>query len=236
MGYLVCDKCGGYYKLQPGETPEDFDDECECGGKLTFQKSLEPSIKNSEGLFDKWKMQSKSIKALSIIGVFLIGFLFIGGVMGIFSPVQSTAQPTTPPQVTPSLNNSSTSQVQAGTVVINNLGITKIAHFKDQYNPNLNMNVPIETYSSYVVSGELVPSSNFNYLGVIVKYYDEMGNVLGKNLIWSFNGVKKGENYLMSFEQNVTGTPFKADVMVFDSQDVNDESKAIFKQTINVKK
>lgn len=23
MHYVVCDKCGGYYELQPGEKPED---------------------------------------------------------------------------------------------------------------------------------------------------------------------------------------------------------------------
>lgn len=33
MGYLKCDKCDGYYKLQEGESPEDFVS-CECGGKL----------------------------------------------------------------------------------------------------------------------------------------------------------------------------------------------------------
>jgi hypothetical protein len=33
---MVCDKCGGYYKLQPGESPEDFTDKCECGGDLNY--------------------------------------------------------------------------------------------------------------------------------------------------------------------------------------------------------
>jgi hypothetical protein len=33
-GYLVCDKCAGYYQLEPGESADDFSDECECGGKL----------------------------------------------------------------------------------------------------------------------------------------------------------------------------------------------------------
>ena len=33
-GYLICDKCGGYYKLQANESQEDFDDNCECGGFL----------------------------------------------------------------------------------------------------------------------------------------------------------------------------------------------------------
>ena len=39
--YLVCDKCGGYYQLQPGEFPDDFRDVCECGGKLEFKENLE---------------------------------------------------------------------------------------------------------------------------------------------------------------------------------------------------
>lgn len=41
MGYLICDKCNGYYELQPGEKPEDFDLECDCGGKYYFSESLE---------------------------------------------------------------------------------------------------------------------------------------------------------------------------------------------------
>ncbi|MDY9924319.1 zinc ribbon domain-containing protein [Methanobacterium sp.] len=39
-GYLVCDVCGGYYELQPNEKPDDFSDECECGGTLFHQASL----------------------------------------------------------------------------------------------------------------------------------------------------------------------------------------------------
>jgi hypothetical protein len=41
MGYLVCDKCQRYYELQPGESPEDFKTECECGGKFRYVKTLE---------------------------------------------------------------------------------------------------------------------------------------------------------------------------------------------------
>ncbi len=35
-GYLVCDKCEGSYKLQSDESPEDFSDQCECGGNLKY--------------------------------------------------------------------------------------------------------------------------------------------------------------------------------------------------------
>lgn len=39
-GYLICDGCGGYYELQPGEYPEDFE-KCQCGGKLHYMDHLE---------------------------------------------------------------------------------------------------------------------------------------------------------------------------------------------------
>ncbi|HML05988.1 MAG TPA: M48 family metallopeptidase [Methanobacterium sp.] len=39
-GYLVCDKCNGYYELQPGESPADFTDKCECGGKLEYRDKI----------------------------------------------------------------------------------------------------------------------------------------------------------------------------------------------------
>jgi len=39
--YLVCESCGGYYKLQPGESPDDFSDTCECGGELVYKTNLE---------------------------------------------------------------------------------------------------------------------------------------------------------------------------------------------------
>ena len=36
MDYLICDKCEGYYELQSGESPNDFDLSCDCGGELQF--------------------------------------------------------------------------------------------------------------------------------------------------------------------------------------------------------
>ena len=39
-GFLICDACGGYYELQPEEAPDDFSDECECGGKLEHKSKL----------------------------------------------------------------------------------------------------------------------------------------------------------------------------------------------------
>lgn len=39
-GYLVCDKCQGFYELGVDESPDNFQLECECGGKLEFKESL----------------------------------------------------------------------------------------------------------------------------------------------------------------------------------------------------
>ena len=39
-GYLVCESCMGYYKLQKDESLEDFD-KCQCGGKLRYFDNLE---------------------------------------------------------------------------------------------------------------------------------------------------------------------------------------------------
>lgn len=37
-GYLVCDNCGGFYELLPGEKIEDFNCDCDCGGTLEYFK------------------------------------------------------------------------------------------------------------------------------------------------------------------------------------------------------
>jgi hypothetical protein len=39
MGYLICQRCGGYYKLQEDESPEDFES-CHCGGQLVYSETL----------------------------------------------------------------------------------------------------------------------------------------------------------------------------------------------------
>jgi hypothetical protein len=39
-GYLVCDNCGSYYKLESGESADDFEDTCYCGGHLVYKESI----------------------------------------------------------------------------------------------------------------------------------------------------------------------------------------------------
>lgn len=53
--YLVCNNCGGYYELQPGESWKDFDTECECGGQLvqSANDSLLPEAYLSEEEYER---------------------------------------------------------------------------------------------------------------------------------------------------------------------------------------
>ena len=46
MGYLICNKCGGYYELKKDESIDDFDF-CECGGKFTYVEEIEGLKKSS---------------------------------------------------------------------------------------------------------------------------------------------------------------------------------------------
>lgn len=44
MSYIGCDKCGGYYKLEKGESLNDFD-KCQCGGNLSYVRSIQKKSK-----------------------------------------------------------------------------------------------------------------------------------------------------------------------------------------------
>ena len=83
--YLVCDSCKGYYELQEGESPEDFSDKCECGGKLEYIKKIERSEdnikkKNSSTVNDKiGKINLKSVGIGAVLSsILLILILSIG--------------------------------------------------------------------------------------------------------------------------------------------------------------
>ena len=77
MGYLICDKCGGYYELQPGESPEDFDLTCNCGGELKYYKSIDDEdIENSDhtGINDGKSSQYNNILIIGLI-IFFVGLI-----------------------------------------------------------------------------------------------------------------------------------------------------------------
>ena len=56
MSILVCNNCEGYYELQDGESPEDFDI-CQCGGTLKHYENM-----FEYQTYDKYKKQSDNSK------------------------------------------------------------------------------------------------------------------------------------------------------------------------------
>ncbi|BAM69440.1 hypothetical protein [Methanothermobacter sp. CaT2] len=51
-GYLICTQCGGYYQLEDGEDPSDFDS-CECGGSLGYYSTLEEFYEEPEEFYEE---------------------------------------------------------------------------------------------------------------------------------------------------------------------------------------
>lgn len=88
MGYLICEKCEGYYQLQEKEDPEDFES-CECGGKLIFVENLidyygenlDESLikKDSEQILES---DSANVK-LPVLKLINLKALFLGGVIWV---------------------------------------------------------------------------------------------------------------------------------------------------------
>jgi hypothetical protein len=70
MSYLVCNKCGGYYELQPGDSLDNFD--LQCGGRLKYYNSL-------DNHYNKNNQESNLIKLILII----LAILLIFGILGI---------------------------------------------------------------------------------------------------------------------------------------------------------
>lgn len=98
MGYLVCDKCAGYYELQESEYPEDFKG-CQCGGQLNYVENIEEdftvgkdtndvkSIGESNKIASKLKLSSNALIRSSCV---LIGALVMLIPYFIYSPYPSS--------------------------------------------------------------------------------------------------------------------------------------------------
>lgn len=57
-GHLICEQCGGYYRLKAGENPEDFEC-CQCGGELTYYDIDEFTLKKA--MKEGWNAGKNSV-------------------------------------------------------------------------------------------------------------------------------------------------------------------------------
>jgi len=58
MGYLQCEKCGGYYELHDGESLDDFA-HCSCGGNLIYTENIGRSKHLEDGPNESGKVSRK---------------------------------------------------------------------------------------------------------------------------------------------------------------------------------
>ena len=70
MNYLICDTCESYYELQPGESPDDFTDKCECGGNLHYCDSLNKD-------YITHNKSNKNKKPVDIIDLIITAVMFL---------------------------------------------------------------------------------------------------------------------------------------------------------------
>ncbi|MBX7076211.1 MAG: zinc ribbon domain-containing protein [Methanobacteriaceae archaeon] len=100
-----------------------------------------------------------------------------------------------------------------------------------------NLAITSEGYGAYDISGDLVASQDYDYLEMVVVYYDANGAVLGQDpLVWNMNNVKAGQTVKMSGYGYVSsGTPTRAEVYIFDSAFSGDDlSSAIYSQNVTM--
>lgn len=84
MGYLKCDKCGGYYELKPGESLSDFE-KCQCGGKLQYVENKDYKIEDpvkTENKEDSLKIKVLGLGVGSI--VMLVPYMLFPGSLYVF--------------------------------------------------------------------------------------------------------------------------------------------------------
>lgn len=96
MAYIICEKCRKYYKVEEGESLEDFE-LCRCGGNLKFVQNLDNYIlddskpinskqKSSEnGLNRNYKIFIYSIIMLIVLDVIWALYLIIGTTQSLIS-------------------------------------------------------------------------------------------------------------------------------------------------------
>jgi hypothetical protein len=95
MGYLVCDQCGGYYRLHEGESPDDFMKKCQCGGHLEYFDNLGGNLgRSSNRVYEGKNTKERFFIPLMLIFIsiecilamfYTSGFIVILGVIGFIS-------------------------------------------------------------------------------------------------------------------------------------------------------
>ncbi len=100
------------------------------------------------------------------------------------------------------------------------------------------LDVVSEGYGMYKVKGTIVPDQDYDYLEMVLIWYDSSGAVIEKSpLVWNINDITSGQTLKVTGSAMLTSDekPAKVDVLIFDSAfSGGDESSAIYKETLEV--
>ena len=100
-----------------------------------------------------------------------------------------------------------------------------------------NLKIDDEGYGMYDVTCNLKADKEFNYLEMVLVFYDDSGAIIEKSpLVWNMNNVPKDKTIKVSGSAFINGdnTPSKAEVYIFDDSLDTDLDKAIFNQTVEM--
>ncbi len=99
------------------------------------------------------------------------------------------------------------------------------------------LEVVSEDNGIYSIKGKIIPLTNFDYLEIVLKWYDAEGSLIQTDpLAWNINNVKANQPIKFSTHTLIdAGKPAKVELMIFKSPfSGGDESSYIYKTTLNV--
>ena len=101
-----------------------------------------------------------------------------------------------------------------------------------------NVSVTGDGYGSYTIKGDLIPTSNMDYVEMVAVWYDANGAVIDQDpLSWNSNNLVSGQVYKVNGMSDLynEGTPSKVILYFFDSPfSGGDYSSAFYKHTVNI--
>ncbi len=98
-----------------------------------------------------------------------------------------------------------------------------------------NIKISDEGYDSYEVTCDLESSDEFDYLEMVILFYDDSGALLEKSLVWNMLDVPKDQHIKVSgFAYVSSGTPAKAEVLFIDDSLKEDAEHSIYNETIEM--
>ncbi len=101
-----------------------------------------------------------------------------------------------------------------------------------------NISVSNDGYGSYTIKGDLIPTSNIDYVEMVAVWYDASGAVINQDpLSWNSNNLVSGQVYKVNGMSDLynSGKPSKVVLYFFDSPfSGGDYSSAFYTHTVNI--